>query len=141
VDVSNSKNFTITKERMNPYILSTQGKTIIKNSNGKTTTLENHQKKDIQADDQIETLENSLATIFWIDGTVTRLGESTSISVLELKNGVGDSTQVDFSISKGKSWSNLSRTLDPESYFKQRFDNGQQVAAVRGTIFEVNIDK
>ncbi len=31
--------------------------------------------------------------------------------------------------------------MDPDSYFKQRFDNDLKVAAVRGTVFEVNLEK
>lgn len=141
VDVSESKTPTITKERMSPYVLATQGKTVVKSSKGETVTLETQQKKNILVDDKIRTLAESAATIFWIDGSITRLGENTSISVLELKKSAGESTQVDFSISEGKSWSNLARSLDPDSYFKQRFDNDQRVAAVRGTVFEVNVDK
>jgi hypothetical protein len=141
VDVSQSKNMGIAKERISPYVLCTQGRTFIKSTNGTTVSLDPQQKKNIQTDDRIETIEASTATIFWIDGSITRLGEKTRISVLELKNGQGDSTQVDFSISEGKSWSNLGRSLDPDSYFKQRYDNDQRVAAVRGTVFEVNVDK
>ncbi len=50
-------------------------------------------------------------------------------------------TQVDFSITEGKSWSNVVRYLDPNSHFKQRFDNDIKVAAVRGTVFEIQADK
>jgi len=140
VDVSH-QNKTITKERINPYVLSTQGKTIVKSGDGATATLDAQQKKEIRSDDRIRTLANSAATIFWADGSVTRLGEKTNVSVLELKTNPNQSTQVDFSISEGKSWSNLARSLDPDSYFKQRFDNDQKVAAVRGTVFEVNVEK
>ncbi len=141
VDVGQTQGKAITKERINPYVLSTQGKTIVKSGDGTTTTLDSQQKKNIETEDKIRTLANSSATIFWSDGSVTRLGEKTNISVLELKNGVNDSTQVDFSISEGKSWSNLGRTMDPDSYFKQRHDNNEKVAAVRGTIFEINVEK
>lgn len=141
VDVSDSKNLVITKERISPYVLATEGKTVVRSSDGSTTTLEAQERKNIRTDDRIRTLANSSATIFWMDGSVTRLGESTNISVLELKSGAGDSTQVDFSISEGKSWSNLARGLDPDSSFKQRYDNDQKVAAVRGTVFEINVEK
>lgn len=141
VDVSNTKNLVITKDRVDPYILATEGKTIIKSADGSITTLEAQQKKNIRIDDRIRTLANSAATIFWADGSVTRLGEKTNISILELKQGIHGSTQVDFSISEWKSWSNLARWLDPESSFKQRYDNNQKIAAVRGTIFEINIEK
>ncbi len=141
VDVSNTKNLVVTKDRIDSYILATEGKTIIKSADGSITTLEVQQKKNIRIDDRIRTLANSAATIFWTDGSVTRLGEKTNITVLEIKQGIYGSTQVDFSISEGKSWSNLARWLDPESSFKQRYDNNQKIAAVRGTIFEINVEK
>ncbi len=31
--------------------------------------------------------------------------------------------------------------MDPDSSFKERFDNDQKVAAVRGTVFDINLDK
>jgi len=107
VDVGQTKGRVISKERIAPYVLATLGKTIIKSSDGATVTLDVQEKKNIASDDKIRTLANSSATIFWPDGSVTRLGEKTNISILELKNGAKDSTQIDFSISEGKSWSNI----------------------------------
>lgn len=49
--------------------------------------------------------------------------------------------QVDFSLEEGKSWSNVIKYLYGESYFHERFNNDTALAAVRGTIFEVNLDR
>jgi len=38
----------------------------------------------------------------------------------------------------GKTWSNIARYLDPASHFQERFDDDTKIAAVRGTVFEVN---
>lgn len=48
--------------------------------------------------------------------------------------------QVDFSLEKGKSWSNVIKYLFGDSYFHERFNNDTALAAVRGTVFEVNLD-
>jgi hypothetical protein len=60
---------------------------------------------------------------------------------LELKTDPNGSTQVDISLSEGKTWTNIVRMLDPDSSFKQRFDHDQKVAAVRGTQFAINLDR
>ena len=137
-DVSRSKEKTLEVDRIDAYVLSTEGQTIIKR-NQETFSLKKGDKKTILVGDRIRTLTDSSATLFWPDGSVTRLGEKTNITIHELQGGT--STQVDFSITEGKSWSNIVRYLDPDSHFKQRFDNDLKVAAVRGTVFEVNVDK
>ena len=140
VDVSGAKSKNISRQRIDPYVLCTEGKTIVQTTDGKNSTLEIWQKKALQSDDRIRTLSSSAATLFWADGSVTRLGEKTNISLIELKQTGSWTTQVEFSLSTGKTWTNLARALDPDSYFKERFDNDQKVAAVRGTIFEINED-
>lgn len=49
--------------------------------------------------------------------------------------------QVDFSLETGKSWSNVIKYLFGDSYFHERFNNDTALAAVRGTVFEVNLDR
>lgn len=131
VDVSQSNEMTLERERISPYVLCTQGKTVLQDSSGKTTVLEAQQKQNVSAEDRIRTLASSAATIFWADGSVTRLGEKTNVSLLELRTDSNGATQVEFSLNSGKTWTNLARALDPDSYFKERFDNDQKVAAVR----------
>jgi FecR protein len=107
----------------------------------KKTTLRESERTAIKTDDRIRTLAASTAIVFWADGSVTRLSEKTNISLLELRTDPNGSTQVDISLSEGKTWTNIVRMLDPESSFKQRFDNDQKVAAVRGTQFAINLDR
>lgn len=49
--------------------------------------------------------------------------------------------QIDFSLETGKTWSNVVKYMFGESYFRERFNNDTALAAVRGTVFEVNMDK
>lgn len=49
--------------------------------------------------------------------------------------------QVDFSLEAGKSWSNVVKYMFGDSYFHERFNNGTALAAVRGTVFEINLDQ
>ena len=79
--------------------------------------------------------------MFWPDGSLTRIAEKTNIAIHELKKEVSGATAVNFSITEGKSWSNIARYLDPDSHFEERFDNDLKVAAVRGTVFEINLEK
>ena len=48
--------------------------------------------------------------------------------------------QIDFSLEAGKSWSNVVKYYFGDSYFHERFNNDTALAAVRGTVFEVNLD-
>ncbi len=91
--------------------------------------------------DKIKTLE-STATIFWPDGSITRLGEKSSIVIHEMRaNSANTGIQIDFSLEQGKSWSNVVKYMFGESYFHERFNNDTALAAVRGTVFEVNLDR
>ena len=141
LDVSKTESRTLSKDRINPYVLCTAGTTIIGREEGKKISLKENSKEDLKPNDRIRTLASSTAVIFWADGSVTRLSENTNISLLELRSDPNGSTQVEISMSEGKTWSNIVRMLDPNSSFKQRFDHDQKVAAVRGTQFGVNLDK
>lgn len=91
--------------------------------------------------DKIKTLD-STATIFWPDGSITRLGEKSSIRIHEMRaKTASEDIQVDFSLEEGKSWSNVIKYMFGESYFHERFNNDTALAAVRGTVFEVNLDR
>jgi hypothetical protein len=92
--------------------------------------------------DKIKTLPRSSATIFWADGSVTRLSEKTSITISSLQvSGDLSSVQIRFDTETGKTWSNVIRSLLPDSFFEQTYDNGTYVATVRGTVFEINLDR
>ncbi|MDP2103851.1 MAG: FecR domain-containing protein, partial [Candidatus Gracilibacteria bacterium] len=91
--------------------------------------------------DKIRTLADSQATVFWPDGSVTRLGEKSSIKINEMKaKSISENIQIDFSLEQGKSWSNVIRYLYDTSYFHERFNNETALATVRGTVFEINLD-
>lgn len=73
---------------------------------------------------------------------MTRLSEKTSIKITSLKvSGDLSSVQIRFETESGKTWSNVIRSLLPDSFFEQSYDNGTYVATVRGTVFEVNLEK
>lgn len=64
------------------------------------------------------------------------------LDVIELSyNRKTSSSKVEFSLLQGKTWSRAYRYLSEDSYFRQRFDDGTKLAAVRGTAFEINADK
>ncbi|HPV63586.1 MAG TPA: FecR domain-containing protein [Fervidobacterium sp.] len=97
---------------------------------------------NLQVNDRIKTFPNSRATIFWADGSVTRLSEKTSITITSLEVSKDlSSVQIRFETESGKTWSNVIRSLLPDSFFEQSYDNGTYVATVRGTVFEVNLEK
>ena len=135
-----SRGATILTEKIDPYVLSTKGKTLIIRDKQLLTVDENTQTS-ISVGDKIKTLE-STATIFWPDGSITRLGEKSSIVIHEMRaNSANTGIQIDFSLEQGKSWSNVVKYMFGESYFHERFNNDTSLAAVRGTVFEVNIDR
>lgn len=132
---------TADKTEFSPHVLCTSGTTIVKRSD-KSVVLSAEKTADIFQGDQIRTRGGSAATVFWTDGSVTRLAENTTVNVSELLNNKDTaSTKVDFSLVEGKTWSRVYRYLSDDSYFHQRFDEGRKLAAVRGTAFEINADQ
>ncbi|MFZ3232425.1 MAG: FecR domain-containing protein [Patescibacteria group bacterium] len=132
---------TTDKSEFSPHVLCTQGTTIVKRSD-KSVVLSAEKTADIFQGDQIRTRGGSAATVFWTDGSVTRLAENTTVNVSELLNNKDtSSTKVDFSLVEGKSWSRVYRYLSDDSYFHERFDEGRKLAAVRGTAFEIDASK
>lgn len=129
------------KNDFTPHVLCTSGRTVVKRPEGSVTLLA-EKTEDVRQGDQIKTLRQSSATVFWADGSVTRLSENTTIDVNELVNDKKTaSTKIDFSLTEGKTWSHVYRYLTEDSHFRERFDEGNKVAAVRGTAFEVNADQ
>lgn len=117
-------------EKIDPYVLSTKGKTLILREKQLLTVEENH-SGSIVAGDKIKTL-NSTATIFWPDGSITRLAEQSSIKVNQMQaTTASENIQVDFSLEQGKSWSNVIHYYFGSSYFHERFNNDTALAAVR----------
>lgn len=124
-----------------PYVLCTEGTTVVKRLEDRIT-LPKEKTADIVSGDQIKTLPNSSATVFWADGSITRLAEKTTIDVNELSPvSKTAALRVDFSLTEGKTWSRTYRYLSEDASFLERFDDGRKLAAVRGTAFEVNAEK
>ncbi len=131
-----------------PELYATQD-TILKVTEGQATLihddkkiLESWESAPIVMNDKITTFPSSRATIFWADGSVTRLGENTTLTITTLSVSKDlSSIQIKFDTESGKTWSNVIRSLLPDSFFEQTYDKGNYVATVRGTVFEVNIDK
>jgi len=134
-----SKGPIVVAEKVDPYVLSTKGKTLV--IRDKLITVEENQQELIFVWDKIKTLD-STATIFWPDGSITRLGEKTSIKINEIHaRTANEDIQIDFSLEEGKTWSNVVKYMFGDSYFHERFNNNTSLAAVRGTVFEVNLDR
>ncbi len=86
-------------EKIDPYVLSTKGSTLILRDK-QLLTIEENQSGSILVDDKIKTL-NSTATIFWPDGSITRLAEQSSIKVNHIQaSHANEKVQVDFSLEK-----------------------------------------
>jgi len=51
------------------------------------------------------------------------------------------SVQIRFNLDKGKTWSRVVRFFSDPSFFQETLDNGSTSATVRGTAFEVNLEK
>lgn len=86
------------------------------------TFLEKESKYILAPGDKISVGQESLALIEWGDGSLTRLGENTKISIEE--NQVSrDYTKINisFELIAGKTWSNVVSFLGEESSFTQTF--------------------
>lgn len=135
-----SKSAVVSSDSIDPYVLSTQGKTLI--IRDKIIPIAEKGTGAIRIGDRIRTLATSSATIFWPDGSVTRLGEKSSIKIHEMHtNSADDEVKIDFSLEQGKSWSNIVKYLFGESYFHERYNNDSALATVRGTVFEIDLDR
>lgn len=97
---------------------------------------------EIAPGDRIETATGSSASISWPDGSLTRMSELTSVIIRTMEVS-GDLTtiQIEMSLQNGKTWTNVIRYLGEDSYFRQSFNDDRTVASVRGTVFEINLDR
>jgi ribosomal protein L29 len=139
IDASRFSEKSLNKERISPYVFCTQWTTIVSDENNASVTLEVYDKKNLTPGQRIRTNRSSTATIFWADGSVSRLAEETEIVVNELVTKNNGATKVNISMNSWKNWTNTSRILDEESSFKIQYESGERVAAVRGTIFDINL--
>jgi FecR protein len=91
--------------------------------------------------DIIITRADSLAVINWPDHSMTRLGANSRLTI-ERMRVADDYSHIELvaSLESGKVWSNIVRTLYPESRVEFHLPKSGTVAGVRGTIFEINLD-
>ena len=124
----------------NANVLVTSGRLIFTRKT--TKILKNGESQILQVGDTLKTLVASSATISWPDGSITRMSEKTGITISSLSVASDlSSVLIRFDTKSGKTWSNVIRSLMPDSFFEQTYDHGNYVATVRGTVFEVNLDK
>ncbi len=95
----------------------------------------------IEEGDIIITREDSQAVINWPDHSTTRLGAHSRLTI-ELMRVAEDYSTIELvaSLESGKVWSNIVRTLYPDSRFEVHIPRSGTVAGVRGTVFEINLD-
>jgi hypothetical protein len=102
--------------------------------------LNKENRKELLVWDKIITKVSSICVIEWWDWSLTRLWENWKIEIQEL-NVEKDLSKINlqFKLTKWKTWSNVVSFLWKESYFKQNFED--IAASVRWTIFDVNLEK
>lgn len=127
--------FSKPKIDTNTYVVLIKWETFI---NGSLLKKEN--KEQLKVWDIITTKQDSACVIEWWDWSLTRLWENWKIEIEELKIK-NDLTQINlqFKLVNWKTWSNVVSFLWWKSYFKQNFEDVE--AAVRWTIFDVNLEK
>ena len=98
------------------------------------------ERKKLKVWDIIITKIDSACVIEWWDWSLTRLWENWKIEIQEL-NVEKDLSKINlqFKLVNWKTWSNVVSFLWEKSYFKQNFEDIE--AAVRWTIFDVNLEK
>lgn len=104
------------------------------------STIERNKKYTLATNDKVEVIgDESLAIIEWWDGSLTRLGWNTKISIEQNKVS-RDYTDINisFELIAGKTWSNVVSFIGHDSSFTQSFEGIE--AGVRGTIFDVNLE-
>ena len=130
------KSFIVSGEDRNSYIVLVEGKANLNNNK-----LDLNKKVKLKINDKIETIwENSLAILKWWDWSITRLWGNSILVVKE--NQVEQNLlniKISFKLEKWKSWSDVISFIWEDSYFHQSF--ADTTAAVRWTVFEVNLDK
>jgi FecR protein len=96
---------------------------------------------EIEEWDIIITRADSLAVINWPDHSTTRLGANSRLTI-ERMRVAADYSQIELvaSLESGKVWSNIVRTLYPDSHVEFHIPRSGTVAGVRGTVFEINLD-
>lgn len=137
---SNNINSSLTDNKSTiPYLLVTRWSALIKRDT--VITLKQNEKSDLIANDKIRTFNESNATIFWPDWSITRLWSMTSIEINELEASENlSNVKIKFNIEQWKTWSNIIKFINTDSYFVETYDFGNYAATVRWTVFEMNLE-
>lgn len=92
--------------------------------------------------DIIITREDSLAVIAWPDHSTTRLGANSRLTIKQMRVA-DDYSKIELVavLENGKAWSNIVRTLYPDSRIEFQLPKSGTVAWVRWTVFEINLDQ
>lgn len=91
--------------------------------------------------DTLRTLSESMATIMWPDGSITRVKENSLVRVDTVKyDPTSSRTDIFFTLLKGGTWTNVIGYLSGESRFRQGLGESEAIASVRGTVFEADAD-
>lgn len=86
------------------------------------------------------TWDNSLVIIEWWDWSITRLWWDSELQIREnLVSSNLSEIKISFELLKWKTWSNVISFMWENSYFKEYYADSE--AAVRWTIFELNLDR
>jgi len=105
-----------------------------------TNILKKEDRKKLEIWNIIITKKDSACVIEWWDWSLTRLWENSKVEIQELAVEKDLSKiNLQFKLINWKTWSNVVSYLWEESYFKQNFEDIE--AAVRWTIFDVNLEK
>lgn len=79
--------------------------------------------------------------IAWPDHSTTRLGAQSRLTIIRMRVA-DDYSHIELvaSLESGKIWSNIVRTLYPDSRIEFYLPKSGTVAGVRGTVFEINLE-
>lgn len=117
------------------------GTVIVKRKIGEEETVVKNTNLNIG--DTIIVKENSLATIYWFDDSISRLNEGTEITIDEADyNPINiNEIKINIKVVSGEVWSKVQSLTDKNSEFLSY--TGNIVAGVRGTVYNhrVNGDK
>lgn len=123
----------------NPYLLVTKWSAIIKRDT--IVSLKENEKKVLEINDKIRTFDESSATVFWPDWSITRMWSKSAITISEMSASKDLSNiKIKFNIEQWKTWSNIVKFMTKNSYFTETYDFGNYAATVRWTVFEINLD-
>ncbi len=130
------KTFIVSDVDRNSYVILINWEATLNNSN-----LQIDKKELLKKQDKIKTIwEESLAMIKWWDWSITRVGWDSSLIInqADVENDLLN-IKISFNLEKWKTWSDVISFIGKDSYFHQTF--ADTTAAVRGTTFEVNLEK